>query len=437
MLKMSAQADYSWPRFYIAGSFYTFAVSEFSLFDPAFLTEENLADAVMSVGDLNQHIKSVLSSDPIASDLAVSGEISNFKHHSSGHCYFSLKDDRAQIRCTMWRSSVAKLSFRPSDGDKVLCFGAVDFYTARGETNLNVREMHFAGQGALFEAFERLKAELSQEGLFDPERKKTLPVLPRKIGVITSPTGAVIRDILNVLSRRYPLATVVLIPAAVQGFSASMDLVRALSFAEALGDLDVVIMARGGGSAEDLWCFNDEDLARAAANFPIPLVSAIGHETDFTILDFVADQRAPTPSAAAEIVAPDVSQLLGYIRGLKLRAAQTAAGDFRLARQKLEFLRRSRALSQPQFLVDEAREHVLQLKNRARESFECDLRVQRQKLDGFCAQLHALDPQRVLERGYAAVFDENGAAISSAKGLKRGQILRIEFFDGSVEVRVK
>jgi exodeoxyribonuclease VII large subunit len=393
------------------------------------------AEAVFSVGDLNSHIKHVLAADPILSDVAVAGEISNFKLHGSGHCYFSLKDERAQIRCCLWKRSVPNLRFRPVDGDRVIATGSIDFYGARGEASFIVQELHFAGQGAQFEAFERLKSELSAEGLFEESRKKPLPVLPKRIGVITSPTGAVIRDILNVLSRRYPLATLILIPAAVQGFSAPLDLMRALSWAEAMGDLDVVIMARGGGSAEDLWCFNDEDLARTVALMPFPIISAIGHETDFTILDFVADRRAPTPSAAAEIVAPDVLQLLGYVRGLKMRMAQNAVGEIRLARQKLEWLKRSRALSQPETTLIEARERVADLRNRAAEALKCRVKIERQGLEGARAQLRALDPRAVLERGYAMLSDaQSGAVISAFADVKAGQTLVVTLRDGSFTV---
>ncbi len=393
------------------------------------------AEAVFSVGDLNTHIKRVLEADPILSDVAVSGEISNFKLHGSGHCYFSLKDERAQIRCCLWKRSVPNLSFRPSDGDKVIATGNIDFYGARGEASFIVRELHFAGQGAQFEAFERLKQELAAEGLFEQGRKKALPALPRRIGVITSATGAVIRDILNVLGRRYPLGTVVLIPAAVQGFSAPLDLMRALSFAEAIGDLDVVIMARGGGSAEDLWAFNDEELARVAAGVPFPLVSAIGHETDFTILDFVADRRAPTPSAAAEIVAPDVLQLLGYVRAMRLQMAQSAAGEIRLARQKIEWLRRSRGLSQPKVRIVEARKEVAELRERVGEALKCRVKIERQELEGRRAQLRALDPRGVLERGYALLSDaQSGAILSSFSQVKPGQTLTVTLKDGSFSV---
>ncbi len=402
------------------------------------LDPSEAAEAVFSVSDLNAHIKRVLECDPILSDVAVAGEISNFKIHSSGHCYFSLKDASGQIRCCLWRRDAGKLSFRPSDGDRVLALGSIDFYGARGETSFIVRDLHFAGQGAQFEAFLRLKTELQSEGLFDEARKKPLPVMPRRIGVITSPTGAVIRDILNVLARRYPLAQVVLIPAAVQGFGAPPDLVRALHFAEAWSELDVVIMARGGGSAEDLWCFNDEELARTAADFSLPLISAIGHESDFTILDFVADKRAPTPSAAAELVAPDVRELLGTINGLKMRMAGGIEGEVRLARQKLDFLKRSRAFSLPSERLQSERERVEALKMRAQEASKARVKIEAQRLDGLRAQLCALDPKRVLERGYAMLSDaQTGDIVSRLEQVAPGQRLIVTLQKGQFHVAVE
>ncbi len=394
-------------------------------------------DAAFSVGDLNAHIKRVMQADPILCDIAVQGEISTFKHHSSGHCYFSLKDDNAQINAKMWRSSVARLGFRPANGDKVLAFGEVDYYGARGETSLIVRQLHFAGQGEMFEAFERLKITLSDEGLFDPERKLPLPKLPRRIGVITSPTGAVIRDILTVLGRRYPLGTVVLIPAAVQGFSAAPDLMRALAWAEAAGDLDLVIVARGGGSAEDLWCFNDEELARMAAEYSIPLISAVGHETDFTILDFVADQRAPTPSAAAEIAAPDIRQIAGFVLGARQRLHNSVAGDVKLARQRLEYLRGHRVLRAPHEHLSELRARVAQLRLRARDAALRRVKIERQALERRKAELRALDPRRVLERGYAMVRRENGELVTNVSQVQSGERLVLSLLGGEVEVVVK
>ena len=396
------------------------------------------AEAVFSVSDLNLHIKRVLECDPILSDIAVTGEISNFKQHSSGHCYFSMKDAAGQIRCCLWRRDAGKLNFRPSDGDRVVALGSVDFYQARGETSFIARELHFAGQGAQFEAFLRLKGLLEEEGLFDPEKKKELPLMPKTIGVITSPTGAVIRDILNVLSRRYPLAKVVLIPAAVQGFSAPQDLVRALHFAEAWGDLDVVIMARGGGSAEDLWAFNDEELARTVADFSLPLVSAIGHETDFTILDFVADKRAPTPSAAAEMVAPDVRELLGYLAGLQLRAAQGMGGTLQVARQRVDFLEQKLAFASPAKRLDIERDRVRALSKRAEEAGKARVKIETQRLAGLGAQLRALDPMRVLERGYALLSDsQTGAIVSTLEGVSEGQTLVVTLQKGTFQVVVQ
>ncbi len=395
-------------------------------------------EAVFSVSDLNLQIKRVLECDPILSDVAVTGEVSNFKAHSSGHLYFSLKDEAAQIEAKMWRSSVAGLAFRPQNGDRVMAFGSVDFWAPQGRASLIVRELHFAGQGAQFEAFLRLKTQLEEEGLFDPARKKPLPLMPRTIGVITSPTGAVIRDILNVLARRYPLAKVVLIPSAVQGFSAPLDLVRALHFAEAWGDLDVVIMARGGGSAEDLWAFNDEELARTAAEFSLPLISAIGHETDFSILDFVADRRAPTPSAAAEMVAPDVRELMGFLGGLQLRAAQGVSGQVGAASGRVELLGQRLHFASPAKRLELESERLRGLEKRAGEAGKARVKIETQRLAGLGALLRSLDPMRVLERGYAIVSDaRSGAIISALEHVREGQALTVTLQGGEFQVAVQ
>ncbi|MDQ3813502.1 MAG: exodeoxyribonuclease VII large subunit, partial [Armatimonadota bacterium] len=289
------------------------------------------------------------------------------------------------------------------------------------------------GQGALFEAFERLKQELAAEGLFEPERKRPLPPLPRRIGLITSATGAVAHDVITILARRWPLATIVFIPAAVQGFAAVPDLLRALSWAAALDDIDVVIMARGGGSAEDLWCFNDEDLARAAARFPRPLISAIGHETDFTILDFVADLRAPTPSAAAEMVAPDIREVQALVAGLRYRLYQAVAGDVRLARQRLDCLRQNRALTHPEARLQQLHTRVAELRTRVQDAAVRRVKIERQTLAAVRAQLRALDPLRILERGYALVTDaRTGTLVTSIQQAQPGQQLHIKLPDGVI-----
>ena len=400
---------------------------------PDLFSLDAATDYVLTISDLAVHIKRVIESDPILCDIGVRGEISNFKAHGKGHLYFTLKDEAAMIRCCMWRTNVGRLAFRPTDGNRVMAWGRVEFYGARGEANFIVEELQFDGRGALFEAYERLKMELAAEGLFDTDRKRPLPPMPRRIGLITSPTGAVAHDVLTVLRRRWPLATVVFIPAAVQGFSAVPDLLRALSWAAAVDDLDVLIVARGGGSAEDLWAFNDEDLARAVAAFPKPVISAIGHETDFTILDFVADLRAPTPSAAAEMVAPDIRELQAVVDGLRYRLHSALAGDVRLARQRLNGLLARRALTHPRERLQEWKARVGQLRERAQDATLRRVKIERRTLEAQCAQLRALNPQRVLERGYALVSDaESGSLVTSALLVRPRQRLQVALHDGVI-----
>lgn len=401
-----------------------------------FTSIETQTESALSVGQLNQHIKHVLEADPILEDVAVRGEISNFKVHGSGHAYFSLKDESAQIRCCIWKRSVFGLRFRPNDGDRVIAYGKVEYYPARGETSLIVESLHFAGQGALWEAFERLKAALAAEGLFDAARKQPLPARPTRIGLVTSATGAAAHDVLSVLERRWPLANVVLIPALVQGFDAAIDIIRALSWAAAWEDMDVVIVARGGGSAEDLWCFNDEALCRYAADFPIPLVSAVGHETDFTLFDFVADVRAATPTAAAEMVSPDVAELRGEVRDARRRLCYVLQNRMVLARQKLDGLRARSVLTRPQVRVEREREKLARLKERLHDAADRSVRVEKQKLEKMCAQLRALDPMRVLERGYTLLFQHDGKVLGAAADAKIGDRLRAKLHDGELNIEV-
>jgi len=404
-----------------------------SLFDSI----ENQAEAALSVGELNRHIAHVLKVDPILEDVAVRGEISNFKLHGSGHAYFSLKDEKAQIRCCLWKGNAIRLRFRPNDGDKVIATGKIEFYAARGETSFIVERLQFAGQGAQFEAFERLKAKFQAEGLFDIERKKQLPERPRRIGLITSATGAAPHDVLSVLRRRWPLGDVVLIPALVQGIDASADIIRAMSWALALDDLEVVIVARGGGSAEDLWCFNDEALCRYVADFPLPLVSAVGHEVDFTLLDFVADVRAATPTAAAEIVAPDIRELMGELYDLRRRLKSSVENRVLVARARLERLSGSRVLSHPQERLQREQETVSRLQQRLLTTTQSRFQLEKRRLDSYNLQLRALDPQRVLERGYAILSQENGSVLSSAQQAQPQQLLTAQLHDGSLQVRVE
>jgi len=393
-------------------------------------------DGILSVGELAWQIGRVLEADPILCDVAVRGEISNFKPYSSGHLYFTLKDGEAQIRCCLWKTYALRLNFRPADGDRVVATGRIEFFPKRGEVSFIINQLRFDGQGALFEAFERLKLQLAAEGLFDEARKRPLPEFPRRIGLITSPSGAVAHDVVTILRRRWPVATIVFIPSAVQGFSAVPDLIRALSWAGALGDLDGVIIGRGGGSAEDLWCFNDEDLARAAARCPVPVISAVGHETDYTILDFVADLRAPTPSAAAELVAPDVREVAAELRHARRRLFNAVAGEARLARARLDAARRRRVLTHPHERLTALRGRIGDLRTRVRDAARRRVKIERQSLAALRGQLRALDPQRTLERGFAVIHDERGALVTSAEQVRSGQRLRILWRDGAATVLV-
>ena len=396
-----------------------------------------MPDVALTVAELAQQISQIIGSDPILCDVPVRGEISNWKEASSGHCYFTLKDDFAQVRCCLWRQNAQMLRFKPHDGDGVIANGRIEWYGKRGELNFIIEDLRFDGAGALFENLERLKEQLASEGCFDEERKKPLPHLPRRIGIITSPTGAVAHDITNVLTRRWPLAALVFIPSKVQGFDAAEDLRRALTWAEIYGNLDVVIMARGGGSVEDLWCFNDEQLVRDAANFPLPLISAIGHETDFTLLDFAADVRAPTPSVAAEIVAPDVRDLLATIGAQRGRLARAVTGPIGGYRQRLQWMRSRPGLKHPREKIARARQEVARLGTRVRDASARRVKIERRLLAAHRAQLHALDPQRVLERGYALLLDDKGALITQAAQLKNGHKVRAQLADGSAQLRVE
>jgi exodeoxyribonuclease VII large subunit len=401
-----------------------------------FASVETQTEAALSVGQLNRHIKDVLEADPILEDVAVAGEISNFKAHGNGHLYFSLKDENASIECRVWRGRKSRLRFMPNNGDRVIAYGKIDFYGAQGKVNFIIEDLHFAGLGAQWEAFEKLKAALHADGLFKQERKKPLPENPTRIGLITSGTGAAAHDVLSVLKRRWPLCNVALIPTLVQGLDAPHDLIRALSWAEAWENFDVVIVARGGGSAEDLWCFNDEALCRYAADFSIPLISAVGHETDFTLFDFVADVRAATPTAAAEIVSPDVEELKNELREARRRMSSTLKNQFVCARNQLDTLRGRRVLAQPQERVIREREKLFRLQVRLREGAGCNVQIEKRRLEKFTAQLRALDPMRVLERGYALLLDEGNRVLASSHDAQIGQTLRAKLHDGEVNLTV-
>lgn len=389
-------------------------------------------DRVRSVIEVTRLIKALLESDETLADLWIAGEVSNWTRAASGHCYFTLKDAESEMRCVMWRNVAAHLTWNPKQGDQVEVHGSVNVYERGGNYQFYADNLQRAGLGVRWREFLELKARLEAEGLFDPARKRPLPAWPRRIGVVTSPTGAALRDIINVTGARYPLVELVLAPAQVQGDAAPASVVLALQQLYARDDIDVVIVARGGGSLEDLWAFNDERVARAIAASPVPVVSGVGHETDFTIADFVADLRAPTPSAAAAAVVPDGAELYEQVQARRRRAS--ALLQAQLARLTEHTAAQRRMLKQygPQARLNERRLRVDDLAARGTAVVKHRLELGRSRLLGAQAALQALDPRRVLGRGYAIVQDErSGALIKSATQVALEQRVTLHLQDGS------
>jgi exodeoxyribonuclease VII large subunit len=392
----------------------------------------NLAPRVYSVSAITAYIKERLRVDQTLQDLWLEGEISNWRQASSGHVYFTLKDPDASMRCVMWRSTLPRLSYLPAgDGEAVLAHGYISVYEPNGQYQFYVDELEPVGLGALQAQFEQLKARLAQEGLFDEARKQPLPPFPRRIGVVTSPAGAALRDILNVLRRRYPLAEVILSPTQVQGEDAPPQIVSALQALSEVKDVDVIVLARGGGSLEDLWAFNDERVARAVAASPIPVVCGVGHETDFTIADFVADLRAPTPSAAAELVTPDREELARRLR--RFRVQLEAGVEEAIARRRRMLVGEIRALRRlsPQAWIDRRRQRVDDLSRGAQTAIAHRLALGRERLNGLSLRLSALNPQATLARGYAIVRRvEDGHVVSRVGQVTSGDRLSVQVSDG-------
>lgn len=386
---------------------------------------------VISVGQLNHYVKTLLEGDPNLAAVHIRGEISNFTHHyQSGHMYMTLKDDGAAVRAVMFKWSASKLQFRPEDGMRVIVRARVSLYENTGSFQVYIEEMQPDGVGALQVAFEQLKKKLAGEGLFDDSRKKPLPKYPNRVGVITSPTGAAVRDILNVLGRRYPLAQVVFCPVLVQGEGAAPSIVDAIRRFNAAGAADVLIVGRGGGSIEDLWAFNEEMVARAVADSAIPVISAVGHETDFTICDFVADLRAPTPSAAAELAVPDAGRLFSFMDNVRARLSTAVHNHIGAASSRLDLLKNKRCLSAPQYYTDEQAMRLDYLTRRFAAASRQQLSTADRRLSAAAAKLDALSPLKVLGRGYAIGYTADGGVLDSVCRVQVGDPLTLRVADG-------
>lgn len=393
---------------------------------------------VLSVSQLNRYIKMNFDADENLANIFISGEISNFtNHYRTGHLYFTLKDDSAAVRAVMFNSSAKRLKFMPEDGMKVIARGRVSVYEASGQYQLYVDDMQPDGVGALNLAYEQLKEKLQKEGLFSEHHKKPLPPYPEKVGVITSPTGAAVRDIINVLGRRFPYAEIVFCPVLVQGDGAHLQLIDAVNLFNSERAADVIIIGRGGGSIEDLWEFNDEGLARAVYNSDIPVISAVGHETDFTICDFVADMRAPTPSAAAELAVPDANELQYALSALKNRMFLNVSSGIADRRSRLEYLTSKGALKFPDEMLSNRSQRLDTAFSKMMSSYENRIGGKKVEFISAATALSKLDPMSVLMRGFAFVSDESGKNVYSSQALAKGDKINVRFHDGSAVCEVK
>lgn len=391
-----------------------------------------------TVSQLMARIRGTVETDPCLVDVWVEGEISNFRQVASGHCYFTLKDAGAELRCVMWRDRVRGMRVLPNNGDSVLAHGRVGVYEQRGDLQLYVDTLEPLGLGWLYQEYERLKARLEAEGLFDARRKRPLPRFPRRIGVVTSPDAAALRDILNILSRRYPLAEVILAPTLVQGEEAPPQIIAALQRLNARPDIDVILLVRGGGSLEELWAFNDEWVARAVADSRIPVVCGVGHETDFSLADFAADQRAPTPSAAAELATPDRLELRQQIRALYARLVRAIAADLAGRRGRIREQERVLRRLSPALRLTQARQRLDDLTERAGRAIRHQIAVRRERLAGLAGRLEGVSPLATLERGYAIVQRTvDGRIVCSPAQVATGDALRVRVRDGEFGAMVQ
>ncbi|MBR0231594.1 MAG: exodeoxyribonuclease VII large subunit [Clostridia bacterium] len=391
----------------------------------------------ITVEQLNTYVKDYLGTSPFLANVLVKGELSNVRvYGGSGHIYFTLKDERSALSATMF-GGASKLDFTPENGMKVVCSGRVAVFVRDGKYQLYAETMQPDGAGSLFIAFEQLKAKLEKEGLFDAAHKKPLPKIPFSVGIITAPGGAAVRDMINVTHRRFPAARIYLYPSLVQGASAPAQLITALRVLDSSKKCEVIIIGRGGGSAEDLWCFNDEALARAVYECETPVISAVGHETDFTICDFVADLRAPTPSAAAELAVPDAANLARQFGNVQRRLASRLELGAKYARTRLETLSRRPVMQNPRACFDERRMALGRCEEKLHAAAGARVEREKLRLEATRGKLASLDPLAILERGFAVAFTDGNRAVRSVKELPEGTDFRLRLKDGEVEAAAK
>ena len=392
---------------------------------------------IFDVSEVNDYIKTIMDGDGLLSGLTIRGEISNYKVYPSGHHYFSLKDAGGAIRCVMFRGSAAALRFRPENGMKVLASGRVSVFPRDGAYQLYCQRLTPEGVGDLYVAFEQLKKKLQAEGLFDPSHKKPLPPFPQRIAIVTSAAGAAIHDMLRILGKRYPLAKVILLPVRVQGVEAPAEIAGAIRYVNRFQLADLIITGRGGGSMEDLWAFNDERVARMIYLSQIPVISAVGHEPDVTISDFVADLRAATPSNAAELAVPEQGELRERIAALRLRLAQAEERRLKLIRQQVEKLQSARVLQNPKNYLEDRRLLLDFQQNKLTAAMRQLVLKKQQDFVARRTALEAMSPLKVLSRGYAMTRDSDGRVVTDAAALKPGEIITVTLRNGEVDAAVR
>lgn len=391
---------------------------------------------ILSISQINEYIKTIMDSDSLLSGVAVKGEISNYKVYPSGHHYFTLKDDGASLRCVMFRNNAIRLKFRPENGMNIIAMGKISVYPRDGGYQLYCTAMALDGVGDLHAAFEQLKAKLAAQGLFNPEHKKKLPKYPGTIGIITSSAGAAVHDMIRILRKRYPLTQVRLIPVRVQGAEAPGEISAAIRYANAYQLADLLIVGRGGGSIEDLWAFNDEQVAHAIYESEIPVISAVGHEPDVTISDYVADLRAATPSNAAELAVPDCDSLRQSLDSVLAAMQTTVVRRLKAARQHLNILKSSEALQSPDRYI-KLRKNTLELVSaRLLTAQQRSLAAKQQKFISLTAKLDAMSPLKVLTRGYSMTSTPDGQLIRSVAGIKTGDPICVNLSDGKLNANV-
>ncbi len=392
---------------------------------------------VFTVSEVNQFIKELLDNVPPLQEILLRGELSNYKVYPSGHHYFTLKDSQCALRCVMFRGSAAKLRFKPESGMQVIAAGRISVYPRDGAYQLYCTGLTPQGAGDLSVAFEQLKEKLRKEGLFDEAHKKPLPKYPQRIAIVTSPAGAAVHDMIRILRRRYPIAKVLLLPVRVQGTEAPAEIAGAIRYADRHKLADVLITGRGGGSLEDLWAFNDERVARAIYEAEIPIISAVGHEPDVAISDFVADRRASTPSNAAEIAVPDMEELLRTLTAAQQRITQGARRNIAFRRERLDTLAKKRVLTEPTAYLEDRRQDIDHLTHRLCAAMRAVTDGEARRFGALAAALDALSPMKVLGRGYALAQTEDGAVLRSAEQVETGDTVRVHLAQGSLVCEVK